>query len=169
MIGVINPSLSFAILACTILIGFYLSTRKKSFAEKIVAHLERTAHFDELPLKGVIFYLVGASLTITFFEFVPAICGVVILAVVDSVGTMYGKYVGRFRIPWNKDKHIEGPIIGGLLAAVLCIALVTPAPAFAGSYVGAFVDTIKLKWGRFSIDDNLLIPVISAAVIQWML
>lgn len=144
--------------------GFYMK-RHQSLLQRVVAHFEREKHLINLPLKGSIYYLIGATLTMLIFQPLPAFGGLVTLAIADSVGTLYGKHLGVAKIRWNPDKHMEGPILGGLLAAITCMVVLPFAPAVLGAYAGAFVDTLKLRFFGFEVDDNLLIPLISALVI----
>lgn len=166
--GYLEIWMSYAFLGFTILVALFLKKRRR-WIDRIVLLLERENHLFDLPLRGAISFVLGASLTITFFDHIPAFCGIVVLSVVDSVGTLYGKYVGLVKIPWDKERHLEGPIIGGFLAALMCVSVLPFWLALLASYVGALVDSIRWKIGRFEIDDNILIPLISAGVVQGLI
>ena len=166
--GWMTPTISAVLLIVSIFVSFWLTKRRK-FVDKIVLLLERQHHLNSMPLKGLVFFFVGATLTITFFDFLPALAGLVVLAIADSIGTLYGKYVGVAKIRWNPNKHMEGPILGGFIAALALMSFLPMPPAVLGAYAGAFLDTLTIKIFGFEIDDNLLIPVISAGIIQLML
>lgn len=168
LFGFITPLVSSLLLIASIFASFFLRKRRK-LVDKIVLLLERKKHLLDLPLRGLIFFLLGATLTIAFFDFFPALAGLVILSVADSLGTLYGKYLGVAKIRWNPDKHMEGPILGGFVAAIMCMSFLPMPAAVVGAYVGAFLDTLKIRIFGFDIDDNLLIPIVSAGVIQVML
>ena len=163
-LGLVTPLMSLGLFVFGVVFSFYLK-EKRSFFDRLVLLLDRDHHFWDVPLRGAIFYALGATITILFFDFLPAMAGLVTLAVADSVGTLYGKYVGRIKIPWNKEKHLEGPIFGGGLAAMLCFAFLPVWPAVIGAYAGALVDTLDLRIGKIEIDDNLLIPVVVAGIV----
>jgi dolichol kinase len=145
--------------------SFYLK-KQRGFFDRLVLLLDREHHFWDVPLRGAIFYLLGVTITISFFDILPALAGILVLAIADSVGTLYGKYLGRVKIPWNKKKHLEGPIIGGGLAAAACFVFLPVWPAVIGGYAGALIDTLDLQIGKIEIDDNLLIPVVVAGIIS---
>ncbi len=174
--GYMTVPISLVLLGLGILASLWLKLRR-SFIDKVILLLERDRDFLDLPLKGALSFVLGATITIGVFDFEPALAGILILSVVDSIGTLYGKYTGVAKIRWNPEKHMEGPILGGLAASILLLSFLPFAPAVLASFVGAFIDTLDLRVNlrvggravRLKLDDNLLIPVMSAAVIQWML
>ncbi|MBU0981899.1 hypothetical protein KKC94_04380 [Patescibacteria group bacterium] len=167
-VGLMDAKVSAILFLGSIAFSLFLKRRRK-FVDKLVLLLERQKDLYEIPLKGLIFFLLGATLTISLFEFVPAMCGILVLAISDSIGTLYGKYLGVVKIRWNPDKHMEGPILGGLVAAVALAGFVPLPAALMGAYCGAFLDTLKLRIFGFTIDDNLLIPLVSAGVVSLMI
>jgi len=166
--GWMTPLISFGLFLGSIVAAMFLRKRR-STVDKIVLLLERENHLFNIPLRGLIFFLLGVTVTIYFFDLLPALGGIVVLSVADSIGTLYGKYMGRLHIPWNKDKHLEGPIIGGGLAALACVSFLPVLPALVGAYVGAFIDTLTIRIFGFELDDNLIIPIISATCITFLL
>lgn len=164
-LGWIDGLVATIIFVLAVIVSFYLK-KQEGFWDRFVLLLEREHHFLEIPLRGAIFFALGVTITIMLFEPMPALAGIVTLAFADSLGTLYGKYLGRVKIPWNKDKHLEGPIIGGALAAAVCFTFLPILPAIVGAYVGAFVDTLNLHFKGVEIDDNLLIPILTAAFIS---
>lgn len=162
-LGLMPLWLAWGLVASTLLASLLLKERSR-FIDRFIHLFQRKQELMHLPLGGMIYYFLGAALTITLFEPVPAMAGILILAIADSIGTLYGKYLGMVKIPWNKDKHMEGPLLGGFFSALVCMTFVPIFPAILGAYFGAFIDT--LDWG---IDDNLLIPVFSAGLIQFLL
>lgn len=166
-LGFMTVTNSLLLLAGALCLSLWLRKRR-TFVDKIVLMLEREKHLLDLPLRGLLFFILGSTLTIYFFDFIPALSGILVLSVADSIGTLYGKYLGVAKIRWNPDKHMEGPILGGLVAGIMLMSIV-PAPiAFTAAYVGAFIDTFTIKIFRFEIDDNLLIPLASALVVMLM-
>ncbi len=160
----INIPISIAMLIGLIIASVFLQKRR-TFVDEVVLLLERKEHLFDVPLQGPIFFMFGVTLTIAFFDLYTATAGIIILAVTDSLGTLYGKYMGRLKIPWNKNKHMEGPLLGGLAAGLMCCAFVPILPAFLAAYAGAFFDTLDLRFGHLVLDDNLIIPLVGAGVL----
>lgn len=163
--GYIDVWVSGGLLAASILLAVFLK-RRRSFVDRIVMLVEREEHFWNLPLRGLIFFLLGTTLTIGFFSFIPALAGILILSITDSIGTLYGKYLGVMKIRWNPNKHMEGPVVGGFLAALMLLSFMPLMPALIASYAGAFIDTLNVKILGIEIDDNLLIPIITAEIVK---
>ena len=165
LLGLITPGTSILLLIAVVIMSMFLKKRRR-FWDRIVLMLERENHLFDIPLRGLIFYIIGTTLTIALFEFEAALAGILTLAAADSIGTLYGKYTGRLKIWWNHDKHAEGPLLGGLLAALLCMSFLPVGVALAAGYSGAFVDTLKMKWGKWELDDNLIIPLVAASIVS---
>lgn len=154
-------------LLLALLFAIFLKKRR-SFLDRIVLILEREDHFWNVPLRGLIFFLLGCTLTIAYFDFLPALTGIVVLSVTDSIGTLYGKYMGVVKIKWNPNKHMEGPVLGGAVSTLMCLAFLPFTPAFFASYAGALLDTFSLKILGVEIDDNLIIPLVAAGIVKLM-
>lgn len=165
--GYIDVWVSGLMLLASIALAVFLK-RQRSFVDRIVMIVEREEHFWNLPLRGLIFFLLGTTLTIWFFSFIPALAGILILSITDSLGTLYGKYLGVMKIRWNPNKHMEGPVIGGFLATLMLMSFLPLMPALIASYVGAFIDTFNVKILGIEIDDNLLIPILTAEIVNLM-
>jgi uncharacterized protein (TIGR00297 family) len=94
------------------------------------------------------------------------------------MATLVGHAWGRTRIPWNREKTLEGSaaflFFGGLAGAALCWWCrppVIPPPyllfslgaPFVAALVAALVETIPVR-----LDDNVSVPL-SAAATMWVL
>lgn len=163
--GYIDVWTSSLMLLGSLVLAVFLK-KHRSFVDRIVMLVEREDHFWNLPLRGLIFFLLGTTLTIGFFSFIPALAGILILSITDSLGTLYGKYLGVMKIRWNPNKHMEGPVIGGFLATFMLLSFLPLMPALIASYVGAFIDTFNVKILGVEIDDNLLIPILTAEIVK---
>ncbi len=166
-LGWMTPEISFVLVVVALGASQFVK-RRRTFVDKIILLLERQQQLLDLPLKGLIFFLLGASLTIWIFEPTAALAGLLVLSITDSLGTLYGKYLGVAKIRWNPNKHMEGPILGGLAAWLALMSFLPFPPALLAAYLGAFIDTLPLKIGRFELDDNLIIPLAAAALVQVM-
>lgn len=168
VLGIIDSTIT--LIAFFVVLGFslYLKSRR-SFVDKLVLLIEREKDLFNLPLSGLLYFLLGCGLTIHFFDFLPALTGIVVLSITDSIGTLYGKYLGNIKIKWNPEKHIEGPVLGTFVSAVLCMSFLPVMPALIASFTGALIDTFNLRIGKYKIDDNLLIPIAAAIITQLFL
>ncbi|EKD63443.1 MAG: hypothetical protein ACD_51C00279G0006 [uncultured bacterium] len=118
----------------------------------------------KFPGMGSLFMVLGSLLTVLLFDKQVAIAAIVIMAIADSVTIIVGKYFGRIDIPWNREKQFEGPIAAWIMAFLGAVFVIGWAPALAGSFAGAFVETFRFKIGRVRIDDNLIVPVVAGVV-----
>lgn len=166
-LGYIDFYVSLFLLTGSVLLSLWYKKRRTLW-DKFILLLEREENLSGIPLKGLISFLAGLTVTIAVFDFVPALAGIVVLSVTDSIGTLYGKYMGRVKVKWNEEKHLEGPVVGGFLSAILCYSFLPLMPALMASYSGALIDTLKIRILGVSIDDNLLIPIVAAGIVEFM-
>lgn len=148
--------------------GYKRNIRVPIFAQ-LVDMAERAENRDT-PGKGTFRFYTGILLAILLFGwsengFYIAMASAIVLALGDSMSTLVGKKFGRHKIPYNRDKSLEGAL-GGAVYAFLGIyiyfSIFTPLPSpfllsLAGASVGMLVESMPLK-----VDDNLTIPVFSA-------
>ncbi len=113
---------------------------------------------DEEPLMGFIYFLVGASLSIYFFEKQIALASISILSFGDSFSSIFGRE-GNLKLDMS-DKNLEGIIIGMIVATLVSQFFVGLNTAFFGSFFGMFAEYIDLKT-KFEMDDNIMICLVS--------
>lgn len=94
-----------------------------------------------------------------------------ILAAGDGMATLAGVHIAGPRLPWNRQKSVAGLaafVLFGGVAAVGAMWWTSPGPpgmwllvtAAAAAVVAGFAETVP-----FSLDDNLTVPAIAAAVL----
>jgi len=96
-----------------------------------------------------------------YFMFASA---VLVLAMGDSASTLVGVRFGKNKIPYNKNKSIEGAVAGfsfafiGIFLAQVFIFAVSPLYAViisvSASFIGMLIESLPIP-----VDDNLSIPV----------
>ncbi len=120
----------------------------------LVDSLERPGVF---PGKGA-FYFVFSSL-VTLILFPPAITavGVLVLAVLDGLATIFGLRYGRIRI--INHKSIEGSGGAVLITFLVLLLFLSPAQALVVALVAGIVELGS------PVDDNLLIPLVVAILL----
>jgi dolichol kinase len=101
-----------------------------------------------------------------------AIFGLFAISIGDAAATLVGKYVGRHKLLWNKEKSIEG-WIGFFAATALSLfiflqfmpqfAIFNPLwLAIAVGITGATIETIPI------VNDNTIIPL-GTGLVLWLL
>lgn len=157
--------LSWLMLAAVVFIAWLLKRYRQNQVDQLVLLMERESHFVRFPLKGPVFFILGVTLSIWFFPKDAALAGIATLSIVDSIGTLYGTLIGGLPVPWNSKKSLGGPLIGALLTAWVCHFWLPWDVALLAAFAGAFIDTVELRIFGYSIDDNLLIPLVSACMV----
>jgi dolichol kinase len=159
--GLITPLLSLVI-AIVLLQLLSMSYKKKlrvPVVSRIIDTTERPEVIDVSPARGALMFLVGSTITLVLFSYNIAIvaASIAVLALGDSFSTLAGKRLGRHRIPYNKEKSLEGSFFGFIAAFAGAGALVSWPIALAGALGGMLAESLPLK-----VDDNLIIPLAAA-------
>ena len=105
-------------------------------------------------------YLLTSSLIVTvLFSRETAITSILFAVVCDALAAVIGRKFGRTKI---FNKSLEGSLtflISASLIAYGCAAG-SPVPGFIGAFAATLIELLPVK-----IDDNFLIPIVSAVVI----
>ena len=109
---------------------------------------------------GATFILAGSILTIILFDKPIAIAAITFIIVGDTAGAIIGRLWGMVRF---RGKSLEGSISFFLACALF--AIVIPGIPFWVKIGGAFIATV-VEAITLHIDDNLIVPVTSAAFMQ---
>ena len=114
-----------------------------------------------IPLKGTILLLCGIILSFILF---PEEIG-------DSVATAAGVLAGKHKLPYSREKTVEGTVSGIISAFLASLFFVTPIQAFVGAAGGMLLESViglqtirqfdSQMIFRFFFNDNLLIPLFS--------
>ncbi len=119
------------------------------------------------PFSGAFWFYAGSTLSFIFFPLNIASASVAILAVGDSFSTIFGVRFGGHKLIGKKS--LEGSLAFLMGSFLISLFFVNPLPGFIGSFTAMVVELFTPpKMGRKShwiVDDNLLIPIISGAVI----
>jgi dolichol kinase len=128
------------------------------------------------PGRGTFRFFFGVLATMLIFgtllgsPFYLVASGILVLALGDSMSTLAGKRLGRRKLPYNREKSVEGSLIGAgyaFLGVLLYLAIFHGVEAghaaklaLAAAAAGMFVESLPLR-----IDDNFLIPLASSAAV----
>ena len=159
-----NDVLNLISLFVILLIGIVISFISKKI--NILGVKWWLEHFDRknapIPGYGVITYFLGVIIVLALFNEKIALASVMILAFGDSFCHL-GRF-GKINNPFNKAKFLEGTIIGIIMGTIGAGFFVSWTVAFFGSLAAMSIEGIELAVLKKKIDDNLLIPIISALI-----
>jgi dolichol kinase len=160
-----------SIIGAAILLGYgvsylYRGGLNMPILTKLIKGSERERD-QEFPGRGALRFFIGAFLTLLVFRNTPDIvaAGIIVLALGDSASTLGGVAYGRHKIPFNREKSIEGSISGSL-AAFIGLVVLTPfsiVVTACASLIGMAVESLPLR-----VDDNLTVPI-AASFSIWVL
>lgn len=158
--GVINNVFLLALLVGGFVISYFIQRKRMTLIARFLSIFERKHHLEAFPGKGVLFFTLGAYLTLMLFEANVAYAGIAILSVGDAISNIMGRHFGYTKIKLNPHKFIEGNLLG-ILASMPVAYFFFPHffAVFAASTVGMFLEIPNIKLFGFEIDDNLIIPV----------
>jgi dolichol kinase len=163
--NLINSTILFIIL----IIGLILSLSSRKFHIPIIHRFlkifDRKKDIEEFPGKGAIFYLLGVFLVVLIFPKETAMASIMILALGDSISRLVGPY-GYLKHPFTNTKFFEGVIAGAIVGFLGALIFVPWILAFVGSLVSMLLEGLDLRIKGFKMDDNLLIPIVAAVVME---
>jgi len=126
---------------------------------------------QNIPLKGTILLLCGITLSFILFPEEIVYASIAIVAFGDSVATAIGVLIGSHKLPYSKQKTVEGTVSGIIAAFLASSFFVTPIQALVGSVGGMLLESVvdlqtirelnSQMVFKFFLNDNLLIPLFS--------
>lgn len=156
------------ILLIFILIGFLISYLSLKIDIPVISwfldKFDRDEDRRKFPGKGSIFFLIGIFLAVIIFPKNIALASILILSFGDSLSPLLGKY-GKIKYFLNKKKKLEGILFGTFCATLAASIFVPVIHAFLGSLAAMLIEGIEIKIGKYKVDDNIIIPLISGIVI----
>lgn len=148
------------------IISLILKRKKIPVLTRLLETFERKEDLEHFPGKGSFFLVLGATFATLIFPEMIALGAITIMAVGDSIATLIGKYVGKIRFPFHKEKSFEGSLTA-FFVSTLAASLFVPFPqAMIASLMAMTVESLPLKIGKIKIDDNLVIPIVAGVVMS---
>lgn len=164
--GLIGKMHIFFLVIVSIVISFLSKKHRITLVDKFMQNFERDQNLKKFPGKGVIFYLIGIYLVLSFFPMDIALAAILILTFADSISHLFGIRFGRTRHPFVSTKFLEGWFAGLIAGFVAALVFVPWYEALAASFFAMLVEGIEIKTGKEEeIDDNVLIPLVAAIAI----
>ena len=127
---------------------------------------ERPHHRRAFPGRGSFFMVLGALLCMVLFEKNSAMAAIMVMALGDSVTNIFGRYFGEVRLPYNRQKTLDGVLMGVGAATLGAFFFVPFHVALTASVLAMFVETLDLRIGFVEFDDNLLVPLVAGGVMM---
>lgn len=160
-----------AILLILGLIISWLSIFKKiPLVSKILAIVDRPRD-QNFPGRGAYYFLLGVFLVFLIFpgeDLKIAYASILILAVGDSLNHLFdNRPEGKIKLSWNKRKNFAGLIIGVIGGTFAAQFFVPFMPALFASTMALLVESVPFRFGRYYIDDNILVPL-TAGCVLWV-
>jgi len=151
------------------IIGLILSLSSKKFHIPIIHNFlkifDRKKDLEDFPGKGAVFYILGSFIVTVVFPKDIALASIMILALGDSVSRLIGPY-GYLKHPFHNTKFFEGAIAGAISGFFGALFFVSWPQALIASSATMFIEGFDLRIKNFKIDDNLLIPITAAVIMQ---
>lgn len=144
------------------LMSLMIKKERIPLIRRVLSIFEREKHLETFPGRGILFFTIGAFLTLWIFldQIHLAYAGILVLSVGDAVSNLLGRYCGKIKTPLNPNKFIEGTFAGILFSMPIAYYFVPNfLAAFSACTIAMFLELPDIKLFGYEIDDNLIIPV----------
>ncbi len=131
----------------------------------LLDNFEREKDVKRFPFKGMIFFLIGSLLTVKLFTKDIALASITVLTLGDSTSYLFGYFLGKTKLSFNKLKNLEGILAGILLAFFGSLFFVNIFEAFFGSLIAMIIEGAGFRIGVNDIDDNFIVPLVAGTII----
>ncbi|MBI2658102.1 hypothetical protein HYX08_05410 [Candidatus Woesearchaeota archaeon] len=157
------------IILLIIIIGLVLSYLSRKIRIPVIHQLllkfERKEDLKAFPGRGIIFYMIGSSISLLLFPKDIAMASIMVLALGDSVSHLYGLHFGKIKSPFSKTKFIEGTIAGFAFGFIGAFVFLPWTEAALASMAAMIAEAIEIRIGAQQVDDNLIVPFVAGAVV----
>ncbi len=145
----------------------FLQTKglKIPIIHNVLRLFERDDERSGIRARGLLFFLLGSFLVSLLFSKSIALASIAILTFADSTSHLFWPF-GRIKNPLNNKKVLEGAIGGGIIGGIAASVFVPIIIACSVSLIVMFLEAVELKYKHIIIDDNLVIPLVSAILIS---
>jgi len=163
--NILNLFIMILMLSCITLLSFLSMHFNVPIFHIFLKHFDREKDILKFPARGALFFMLGSTLSILFFEKDIALAAIIILSVGDSVSSLVGINYGRTRGFFNSGKFLEGTVASIFCSFLVTLFFVNIFEAFLASFFAMVFESLELKIWKLQIDDNFSIPLIAGLVI----
>ena len=127
---------------------------------KLLEYVERQQNWETIPGKQAFSLAVGLIIVSLLFSEKELEVAIISTAIYDGVATIVGKLFGKHKIPFTK-KSVEGTVAGIIINSLFLLLIL---PVWKSIFISVIVALVELmaKSERWYLDDNILIPIVSA-------
>ncbi len=118
---------------------------------------------------GVSTFFFGFFISFLLFPRNVALVSVSILTFGDPLVKLFSYLMKGVLFPWNHLRNLEAYILSVALSSSFASMFINPLYAFTASSVSIFLESFVFKAWLFYLDDNVLIPLFSGAILLLML
>lgn len=158
-----------ALLLSGVAVSLVSRSKELPVIEFLLDLAERDHHRSTFPGKGPASALLAAIVVVAAFDKDVALASVAALTFGDSLSHLVGVRYGKVPNPLNREKDVEGFVAGFLATFAASLFLLEPLTAGFASFTGMVVESLDAKIGRWSVSDNLTVPLtvaVSAYLLQ---
>jgi dolichol kinase/2-hydroxy-3-keto-5-methylthiopentenyl-1-phosphate phosphatase len=161
-IGIIYMSLLIFAIMLVYFVSELLRMNRKDFpvvsfiTRNTVSKSERYA-FAAAPL----YFALGILLTLLLFPNPASSAAIAIFALGDSAASVFGGRISKKPFLFNKDKTLEGTLIGFFFAFFAALFFVSPPIAVLGAALAMLFEYLPLP-----LNDNLVIPLFTGFILS---
>jgi dolichol kinase len=160
-----------SLLIISLILSYISIQRPIILIDWLLLKFERPEHIKSFPARGAISIIFSATILSLLFEAsvitINVLCAsLMIWTFGDALSAIVGNLHGRIKHPFNSERFIEGTasgIVAGTLGAMLFVPLL---PAFIAAFISILIESVELTLLRRPIDDNILVPIISAVILM---
>ena len=127
--------------------------------------LKRVGRIGETPGEGPLYNALGILFALGLLRSNPlaAVAVILMFGLGDGFATYTGTTYGKHKLPWNKNKTIEGTL--GFMAGAMLAIFIIPVPAtLLVAALGALIESLPLK-----LNDNITLPVVLSLLVYFLL
>ncbi len=127
---------------------------------KLLEYVERQQNWETIPGKQAFSLAVGLIIVSLIFSEKELEVAIISTAIYDGVATIVGKLSGKHKIPFTK-KSVEGTVAGIIINSLFLLLIL---PIWKSIFISVIVASVELmaKSEKWYLDDNILIPIVSA-------
>ena len=127
---------------------------------KLLEYVERQQNWETIPGKQAFSLAVGLIIVSLLFSEKELEVAIISTAIYDGVATIVGKLSGKHKVPFTK-KSVEGTLAGIIINSLFLLLIL---PVWKSIFISVIVASVELmaKSEKWYLDDNILIPIVSA-------
>jgi phytol kinase len=107
-----------------------------------------------------LYFAIGVLATLLLFPAPINSAAIAIFVLGDSMASLFGKYLSKKPLPFNKAKTLEGSLIGFIFALLGGSIFISPWLALIGAAIAMAIESLPLP-----VNDNVLIPLFTGLVL----